>query len=277
MTLLFDRYDSADLLALFEQVGMLGSLRARGFANFALSIDSTGLALPHIALHADKAGRSHLLFETCLRRVAVAADVVREGGPARATRLDLLLVHWVREQDPTADFAVERPPLLLQDHPGLGVLRRAFRVALRIGADLGVDGVASLPKFFHDAVIFHRSRLFLFLDGTEQGRFEALERDLQPLTLHDATLAVSGWCVCDQGNCTVRWQPGYQVFPISPRLTAHFHSAPYAAAVAAARDRHRFRVDPGALAAVRLQLDPGAAAADAEMGSARGRDRTGLH
>lgn len=256
MSLLFDRYDSAALMRLLEEVGVLESLRAKGFGELALSIDSTGLALPHIALRANKAGRTHLLLETCLRRVSVAADVACDGGPGGDGRLDLVLVHWVREQDPTADFTLGRPPLLLQDHPGLGVLRRAFRVAVRIGADLGVDGVASLPKFFHDAVIFHRSRLFLFLDGTEQGRFEALERDLGALKLRDATVAVAAWCVRGQCDRVVRWQPGYQAFPLSARLTAHFHSPDYAAAVAAARDGHRFQVDAAALAAACTQIGP---------------------
>ena len=218
--------------------------------------NSAGLALPHIALRAEKEGCSHLLLETCLRRVTVAAEMSRAlaiDGP-----LDLLLVHWVRAQDPTAKFEPGRPALLLQNHPGLGVLRRAFRVAVRIGADLAVDGVANQPKFFHDAVIFHRSRLFLFLDGAEQGRFEALDRDLAGLKLRDATVAVAGWCVRDQCDRIVHWRPGYQVFPISPRLTAHFHSADYAAAVAAARELSHFRAEAGALAAARSQLDTGA-------------------
>jgi hypothetical protein len=145
---------------------------------------------------------------------------------------------------------------------------------VRIGAELGVDGIASLPKFFHDAVIFHRSRLFLFLDGHEQGRFEALERDLDTLKLRDATVAVAGWCVYDERDRLVRWQPGYQVFPISPRLTAHFHSADYATAVGAARARCRFRVDVAALAsahAVLAAAEPAPTPAP-RHGSAEGRD-----
>jgi hypothetical protein len=273
MSRLFDRYDSADLSRLLDEAGVLASLRAKGFANFAVSIESAGVALPHVVLRADKGDRTHLLLETCLRRVTVAPALARARGFAAAAPLDLLLVHWMREQDPTALFAPGRPPLLLQQHPGLGVLRRAFRVAVRIAADLGVDGVASLPKFFHDAVIFHRSRLFLFLDGDEQGRFEALQRDLEALKLRDATIAVAGWCVDDQRGRRVRWQPGYQVFPLSPRLTAHFHSGDYASAVGAARARCRFRVDAAALAAAHALLDAAqpSPAADERRESGHGR------
>jgi hypothetical protein len=257
MSRLFDRYDDADLTRLFEDVGMFERLRAKGFEQFEVTVADYGLAVPHIVLSARKAGQRHLLLDACLRRVVAAvAPEDRERAPelARGGPLDLLLVHWIREEDPTAAFAPGRPPLLLQNHPGLGVLRRAFRIAVRIAGELGSDGVASQPKFFHDAVIFHRSRLFLFLDGREQGRFEALERDLEGVPLSDATLAVAAWCVRDQLDRVVRWQPGYQVFPITPRLTAHFHSAQYAAEVAAAREASRFRLDAAALAAAHARF-----------------------
>jgi len=257
MSRLFDRYDSAAFARMFQEVGVFESLSAKGFSGFAVAVDDTGLAIPHVRLSAEKAGHRHRLLDACLRRVVVPvagrdgdrARHIAPGGP-----LDLLFVQWVREEDPTAPFAAGRPPLPLQNHPGLGVLRRAFRVAVRIASELGTDGVASQPKFFHDAVIFYRSRLFLFLDGREQGRFEALQRDLNGLPLRDATVAVAGWCVRDEREQVVRWRPGYQVFPISPRLAAHFHAPQYAADVAAARGASRFRIDADALAAARLQL-----------------------
>lgn len=256
MSRLFDRYDEPALTRLFEVTGVLEVLRGKDFTQFEVTIADAGFALPHIRLHAHKDGLRHQLLDACLRRVVVAEAPAGTSdlGLELDRPLDLLLVQWVREEDPTVAFAPARPRLLLQSHPGLGVLRRAFRVAVHIATDLGTDGVASRPKFFHDAVIFHRSRLFLYLDGREQGRFEALQRDLEALPLRDASVAVAGWCVVDEGERILHWQPGYQVFPISPRLTAHFHSPRYAADVAAARQAHCFRIDAAALADIRLQL-----------------------
>jgi hypothetical protein len=250
---LFDRYDAPALTRLFEEVGVLAALRAKGFGGFEVDIAGATLALPHVLLRAQKDGQSHLLLDACLRRIVIGEDQLCEFGLSIAGPLDVLLVQWVREEDPTAAFGRERPPLPLQSHPGLGVLRRAFRIAVRIAADLGVDGVANQPKFFHDAVIFQHSRLFLFLDGREQGRFEALRGDLDALSLRDASLAVAGWCVRDNCDRVVRWEPGYQIFPVSARLTAYFHSARYAADVAAARQASAFRIDAGAFASARAQ------------------------
>jgi hypothetical protein len=77
-----------------------------------------------------------------------------------------------------------------------------------------------------------------------------LVRDLEPQSLHRATLAVAGWCVRDQAGEIFHWNPGLQAFPLSPRLTAHFHSPAYAAAVTTALQGHRFRIDTDALAAI---------------------------
>jgi len=114
--------------------------------------------------------------------------------------------------------------------------------------------VASVPKFFHDAVIFYRSRFFLFLDSVEQGRFEALLRDLADLPLGDATLAVLAGAVRDAAGTVVRWTPGYQVFPLSPALAGYFHAAQYANQVTAAFDGHRFAVDREAVWRARSML-----------------------
>jgi hypothetical protein len=253
MNLLFGRYDAVALGHLMEEASVFDALRQRGFGDFEIEIAEAGYALPHIRLRGRKAGASHLLLEACLRRVSAPAEGL-QGGSSDRRPLDLLLVHWVREEDPTAAFTRERPALPLQNHPGLGILRRAFRIAVHLAQDLRADGVCNRPKFFHDGYIFHRSRLFLFLDGAEQGRFEALVRDLAPLPLRQASLAVAGWCVRDARGELLRWEPGYQAFPLSERLTGHFHAPAYAAAVEAAREQTRYTIDLGALERTRAEL-----------------------
>jgi hypothetical protein len=119
--------------------------------------------------------------------------------------------------------------------------------------ELGKDGVACVPKFYHDAALFHRSRLFLFLDGIEQGRFEALTRDLTALPLSDASLAVAGGCVRDREGDALDWRPGLQVLPLSAVLAAYFHSSLYAAHVARGFAQS-FTWDGAAIASTRAAL-----------------------
>lgn len=238
-----DRYDALALHRLFAEVGMVETLGRKGFGALDVVVESTGRALPHALLFGHKAGQRFLLLDACVGEATVQPAFFTQRGYPLEQPVELVVVHWVREEDPTASFATDRPPLPLQEHPGLGVLRQAFRVIAHIAADLGKDGVASVPKFFHDAAIFFHSRLFLFLDGEEQGRFEALARDLRHLPLGSASLAVARGAVHDADGGATQWLAGYQVFPLSAALTAYFHSGQYTTQVDSGLARWRFTVD----------------------------------
>jgi len=241
-----DRYDGPALRGLFEEAGVLAALARKGFTQLEVRVEVAGRALPHALLFGSKNAQRCLLLDACVGQAVVRPAYFAARGYAMGRPVDVAVVHWLREEDPTAGFCADRPALPLQEHPGLGILRSTFRVITRIAAELQKDGVVSVPKFFHDAVIFYRSRLFLFLDGAEQGRFEALLRDLTELRLGDASLALAAGRVSGGDGAVVVWTPGYQVFPISALLTAYFHSPEYAAQVAATLERSRFAVSPGA-------------------------------
>jgi hypothetical protein len=228
---------------MFAEAGTLAILERKGFDRLEVTVDCAGRALPHTLLIGHKQGARHVLLDAILGEAVVGPDVFARAGFAMQRPIELLAVYWLCEEDPTAAFSPERPALPLQRHPGLGVLRSAFRVVVRIANELGKDGVANSPKFFHDAVIFFRSRLFLFLDGEEQGRFEALLRDLRSLPLGDASLAILLGCVCDAGGAAARWTPGFQVFPLHPELTAYLHSQGYAELVERNFATNGFTVD----------------------------------
>ena len=236
---LLGRYDAATLRTLFADAGVLRILEDRGFTDLEVAVDGTGSTVSHALLFGRKDGDRYELIDAILVEATIPPPLLTPGtGLDRG--LDLAVVYWLRQEDPTRPFVDSRPALPLQRHPGLGVLRRAFRVAVQMAGALGKDGVGNLPKFFHDAVIFFHSRLFLFLDGEEQGRLEALVRDLSPLSLGDASIAIIGGCVRDARGAVVQWRPGIQVFPISAALTAYFHSPEYAAAVAHGLAEGRF-------------------------------------
>lgn len=258
MSSVLGNYDAPALLALLQEYGVGRVLRARGFQGPDLAIDDRTGAIVTLRLYGWKRGVRHLLLEAALRAGSVDLAPLDDG---TGEPVDLLVVQWVKAQDPTAAFTAEHPRLPLQDHPGLGVLRHVFRVALRLGRDLGKDGVASYPKYPHDAAIFYRSRLFLFADPEEQGRFVALLRDLGDLSLRDVSLAVIGGCVRreESGEVTVQsWHPGLQIFPLARRLADYFNSVEYASRVEAAA-RARYRVDPAALASTRRAFEISAA------------------
>ncbi|MBI3784281.1 MAG: hypothetical protein HY270_12870 [Deltaproteobacteria bacterium] len=238
------RFDADMLRDWFSDAGIFTVLAAKGYGDFDLRIETAGRALPHVVLGGCKAGERFLLLDGCVGEATVRPDFFARQGFAIDRPIELAVVHWMREQDPTARFSAARPALPLQDHPGLGILRRAFRVVVRIAAELGKDGVVSVPKFFHDAVIFYRSRFFLFLDPVEQGRFEALMRDLESLQIGDASMALIRGRVLDAEGARIDWTPGYQVFPLSAKLTDYFHSPAYAERVETELGRRQYYINP---------------------------------
>lgn len=241
MGAILSRYGEDWLWQAFEDEGIPASLAERGFSDLRLRVETEGLALPHVRLYGARGGGPVLLLDACLGEASVRAPFFAQRGQELGRTAEFAVVHWVREQDPTTGFSLDRPRLPLQDHPGLGLLRRAFRIVVRMALDLGKDGVLSVPKFFHDAVIFWRSRLFLFLDPEEQGRFVALMRDLRPLPLGEASLALLDGRVRDDQGQPTTWNPGYLACPLSPDLIEYFHCDPYASAVEAA-SQVRFEV-----------------------------------
>ena len=244
---LFGRYDTEAVTRMFDEAGVLDAVRAKGFRHPRLSLGGIDSPLTHVQLHAEKAGGAHLLFDGCLTEATADTSAFGVYGSCPRTPASVIVIFWAREQDPTARFAPDRPRLPLQDYPGLGVLKRVFRIGARIGVEMEKDGLAAYPKFPHDAIIFFRSRLFLFLHGEEQGKLEAMWRDLSHLGLRDFSLAVSSGATYDETGRAVHWQPGLQVYPLSDVLRGHFNSEAYADAVMCGRAKARYVHDARAL------------------------------
>ena len=135
-------FDRDDLERRFVAAGLYTAIEAKGFSALELHVHSAGMALPHIQLHGDRDGSTALLLDACLSEALVRPTFFHERGFAWDTAVELALVYWVREQDPSRAFTGARPPLPLQEHPGLGVLPMAFQVVRDMAVELGKDGVA---------------------------------------------------------------------------------------------------------------------------------------
>ena len=155
---------------IFQHLGRLGYEKLR----VAVDSDARGDRL-RVLGQAD--GTEHTLLE-----VILGCETVAESR--------LLYVHWLNLRNPRARFSAERPQLPGQDVPGLGLAREAGELLGRVAVRIGLDGVALRPAWLHTAYAAHRMGM-RFFDPARQGRFEALLRDLDPLSLLESTLAVS--------------------------------------------------------------------------------------
>jgi hypothetical protein len=106
------------------------------------------------------------------------------------------------------------------------------------------------PEFAHNAVLYFSE--FRFFDPAAQGRFEALMRCMEGLTLAEFAWGVEKGCVADAaGGGTFRWFHEEMVRANDPAFAEHLGSAAYRAAADAARDSCRLAMDPVRLGRLR--------------------------
>jgi hypothetical protein len=168
----------------------------------------------------------------------VSEPALRAGG---VEVLSVLVVEWLALQDPRAVFTRERPRLPGQTYPGLGLGRQLYTRVLGWAAQWGKDALVNVPAYFHNAKFY--APPFAFLSAAEQGRFEALCRDLADVPVAEASAALQAGRVLDVATGEpVTWSPGDMVAALSPAVREYLSSAECSHAVAAARDGRRFRL-----------------------------------
>ena len=157
-----------------ERFGLLSQVRRLGYGELRVELDRTDLG-DRFRLFGTAAGAEHLLAESVLGRDKVGDDPV-------------LFVHWLTLRHPLGAFRAGRPPLPGQQVPGLGLVREVGELHRRVAERLGLAGVAMRPAWFH--VAFTVRNHMQCVDPDEQGRFEALLRDLGGLPVAELSVAV---------------------------------------------------------------------------------------
>jgi hypothetical protein len=196
-----------------ERYGLLALIRRLGFDDLHVELDGNTMRL--------KSGKDTVLVELEVERKTIAGN-------------ELLFVNWLSLRNPHVQFSKTRPQLPGQQVPGLGLADEATRLLKLIAERLGLSGVAFRPSWFHMAYAARHGSGFL--DPQRQGRFEALLRDLKPLTLLDATRAVA------EGRVRLNGEPyAWEADPMVQWLRPDAHPGD-AAAIAAERERSRFTV-----------------------------------
>ena len=230
------RFALPALCAELDQAGVLPALRTRGYDPVVrVEVGES----EHRLLVTASDGRELLID---LRMSEEALPVSEPALRARGIEvLSVLAVEWLSLQDPRAVFTRERPRLPGQAHPGLGLGRQLYSRVLGWAAGWGKDGLVNVPAYFHNAKFY--APPFAFLDPAEQGRFEALRRDLASVPVAEASAALEAGRVVDAATGEpVTWSPGAMLAALSPPVREYLASPEYAGAAAAARDAHRFRL-----------------------------------
>jgi len=103
-----------------------------------------------------------------------------EGGTNESHPLNLVVIEWLRMQDPSATFAqFNYTQLLGQEYPGLGCGQKFHQLLTQMAKKSQRDGLMNSPAYFHNAILYHKLD-YQFGNPQIEGAFRILLRDMQP-------------------------------------------------------------------------------------------------
>ena len=208
-----------------ERYGFLQALRSLGFRRLRVDGDSSDIQRQILRIHGRKPGfdgaGEMLLVELVVGRRPLTA-------PEPLEQIEVLYVEWLLLQDPTRGFDGDRPKLPGQEHPGLGLSGHMLELLRQVCVRLGLDGIASRPANYHNALV--AAREFRHLYPEAEGRFRAIRRAIGRRTMLEATRAVDRGELRTGAGETQTWIPGVQLAPGSERCVRYFESKEFSEA-----------------------------------------------
>jgi hypothetical protein len=217
----------------FERYGFFELLRQRGFDPLPVG-DVSDPDQHRLRIYDDVEDPDRLLVELV---VGIREVTLPDGAACR-----FLFVNWLMMQDPDASFGPDRSPLPDQQRPGLGLFLRFAYLLKLVAARVGCDGLLNHPAHPHNGVLY--GRVSRFVDPRVEGRFRALERDVDTTDLSSLTRSIQEGRVVDGGGEAFVWEPAAQVMPVSARARSWFESPVYQEQVAVARGARSYRLAP---------------------------------
>jgi hypothetical protein len=242
-----DYYGDEGLRVAFERYGLMAAIRRRGYDDLEIANRATDerhtLIVSGRATHPKGSDTRHRLVELAVRRDRLVPYPIPGVSPLEQA-FDVLTVDWLLLQDPLRAFTRERPQLPGQEAPGLGVGERVLELLYRTAERLGLDGVATVPEYLHNALLY--SREMAFFDPGPAGRLRALEDLLieqEGLTIAQASWAMEWGLVRGPDDASVKWKGELLVTAFAPALRAWLYSDEHIQAEARSAESGRYVLD----------------------------------
>jgi len=239
--LFMDYYTPKGLEIALERYGFLEMIRERGFDGLLLWFNTDDPERQIMRIHHDQRDPDHLLVELVVRfrTLVTPPDAVADGADQS---FRMVSIEWLLMQNPREPFSLERRRFPGQQHPGLGLGRWMVELLRMMAERLDCTGLMNTPQHYHNAYLY--SKQMLCFRPQDQGRLEAMKRDLGHLLLVETSIAIDEARLrnADTGE-VVEWEGPAQVMPVNPSLNAYFARPGYVNAVAASRERYHFRLE----------------------------------
>jgi len=251
--LFLGRFNHEELDSVFRETGLWKMLAERGFDKPLLIIDASNVLEHRLSIYDEVEHPDRLLIEVRLREGVFRPKRCFVPGMEDITDVPMVLIDWLSIQDPRKDFSPDRPRLVHQRKPGLGIFYDFAKLVDLLAVSVGKEAVMDIPEHYHGALLY--SKLFHFWEPAMEGKLLAMKRDFASLPLDKVTWAVFLDCCLNADTGEVeKWQPSEQIKPVSDRIKAYFKHREYKRQVEDAFNSLRFRIDEEKLAAARKEI-----------------------
>ena len=240
--LFLGRFTREELDNVFQQVGLWKLLAERGFTKHILVVDASNVLEHHLSIYDEIEQPDHLLIEIRLREGVFRPKKCFVPGMKDITDVPMILIDWLCLQNPRKDFSKDKPKLVHQRKPGLGIFYQFANLVDLLAVSVRKEAVMDIPEHYHGALLY--SKLFHFWDPAIEGRLLAMKRDFASMPLDKITWAVFMDCCLNADTGEVeKWHPAEQIKPVSDRMKAYFSHPEYKRQVDEAFNSLRFRID----------------------------------
>jgi len=240
--LFLGRFSKEEIQEILTKEGLWDLLAQRGFKDIVLEIDASNVLEHRLGIYNGEASVENMLIEIRLREGVFRPKkhFVPESDEIRD--VPMILIDWLMLQDPTKEFEPDKPRLVHQRKPGLGIFHDFTNLVDLLADSAGKEAVMDIPEHYHGALLY--SKLFHFWDPGMEGKLKAMMRDFKSVPLHKATWAVFLDCCL---NCETdedeKWEPGEQIKPVSKRMKKYFDHHEYKKQVDEVFESASFKID----------------------------------
>ncbi|PKL18998.1 MAG: hypothetical protein CVV49_03110 [Spirochaetae bacterium HGW-Spirochaetae-5] len=240
--LFLGRFNSDNLYAMMDKIGLIKHLQSIGFDELLVDIDVDQNRISYMRLYWREKTPSKQLIDLRVSESSFIPDKKFFKKNAVITPYSMIVIEWLSAKNPLKDFNDEKPQLPGQTNPGLGVLKYCFEMLYIMAKEVFKDGFLDIPDHMHGAIMY--SKKFKFFDPAHEGIIRAVGRDLRKYSLSDISWGVLTGTIIDLStNKPAIYDPGEQIHYVSKRMKKYFESKMYRTVLMKYYEKKRYFFD----------------------------------
>jgi hypothetical protein len=218
-------YTQSGLKMAMDKYKVTRKLALLGFDNIQIIIDTSDAFKHKLLLNNRIGGKTEKLVEFVVKRDFVEVEMPFKT-PLNGIKFEVLVVEWLKMQNPRKEFPRQRQKLPGQEYPGLGIGSDALELLVLATKRLGLKGIVNIPDHYHNA--FFYSRIFYFEKPKNQARLLAVMDTTRKMSVGEAAWLIEQEKIIDKSTgMPFKWEIARQILPLEKKWRKLYQSSVY--------------------------------------------------